>query len=94
MTVLVGTPPDQQKVTVHESLIIQRSRFFRNALIGPYKEAETRTVDLSDEDPDIFSLYLQALYSNHVSLEDDGEELDDIYITWGELLFLQTGCVT
>jgi hypothetical protein len=59
----------QEKFAVHEALITSRSPFFRNAMQGRWQEAQERTVNLTEDDPEVFSLYLQGLYAGHVEIE-------------------------
>lgn len=63
---MVGQGDAQEKFAVHEALITSRSLFFRNAMQGDWKEAREHVVNLVEEDPEIFSLYLQGLYAGHV----------------------------
>jgi hypothetical protein len=58
----VGLEPDQKEFFVHQDLVCPRSEFFMNAMKGPWKEAQERKVDLSEEAPETFALYLELLY--------------------------------
>jgi hypothetical protein len=62
LTVLVGDGDDKHDFTVHEDVICGCSEFFRKAMNGKWKESEERVVPLPQEDPEIFSMYLQACY--------------------------------
>ncbi|KAF1977100.1 hypothetical protein BU23DRAFT_565248 [Bimuria novae-zelandiae CBS 107.79] len=44
--------------------------FFRGAMAGTWKESEDRVVPLPENDPQVFALYLQAIYNGHVELDD------------------------
>jgi hypothetical protein len=55
---------------VHEPLITSRSPFFRNALQGRWQEAQERTVNLTEDDPEVFTLYTNGLYTGHVDIEE------------------------
>jgi hypothetical protein len=70
----VGTEPDLEDFVAHESFLISRSEFFRRALNGNWKEAETRIVKLPDEAPDIFGLYLNLVYTGHVHTAHKSQE--------------------
>ncbi|KAF2868938.1 hypothetical protein BDV95DRAFT_577969 [Massariosphaeria phaeospora] len=48
---------------VHENLICTRSAFFRKAMNGTWKESEEKYVELPEDEPDIFRLYVELLYS-------------------------------
>lgn len=59
---LVGADAPE-RFLIHESLIKPRSEFVRLALRGEWKEARERTIPLPDDDPDLFAVYQQWLYS-------------------------------
>lgn len=87
ITVAVGEGEKQKEFAVHEALITERSRFFRNAIQGNWKEAEERIVNLTEDHPDVFELYLQALYAGHVELPD-GHATDTFYNMLGGVFVL------
>lgn len=62
---LVGTDAPKRFI-VHEALVTPRSEFVRMALRGEWKEAQTRTVPLPEDEPDIFSVYQQWLYGGRI----------------------------
>jgi hypothetical protein len=62
LTVVVGEGDGKREFVVHEELICESSDFFRGAMSGEWKEAGDRVVSLPDDDPDVFALYLQAIY--------------------------------
>jgi hypothetical protein len=54
-----------KEFTVHEDLICPRSHFFRKAMSGPWKESEERKVDLPEDEPGVFALYLKLIYVSY-----------------------------
>ncbi|KAF2630061.1 hypothetical protein BU25DRAFT_419701 [Macroventuria anomochaeta] len=64
ITVNVGTSEDNKKFPVLEAVIRKSSRFFDNALKHKWaaNKTEPRTIDLSEDSPDIFNIYLHWLY--------------------------------
>ena len=74
--------------TVHEALICSRSNFFRNTLNGNSKEAQEKTVNLPEEDPIIFALYEQLLYSGWIPSDSDTSAFDDIVKEYATLCSL------
>ncbi|KAK4543404.1 hypothetical protein LTR36_005547 [Oleoguttula mirabilis] len=87
ITVLVGV--DEEAFTIHESLICDRSDFFKAACSGEWKESQTRTVRLPPSTtPAHFQIYLDWLYSQRqqsltelleVLLQEEGvSDADDV----------------
>lgn len=74
---LVGNE-SPQKFTIHESVIKPRSEFVRLALRGEWKEANDRVITLPDDEPDVFSIYQEWLYSGliHTRGSEKGLEND------------------
>jgi hypothetical protein len=62
LTIRVGKD-SRKDFTVHDSFLISRSEFFRRAMNGSWKEAETRIVNLPDDSTHIFGLYLNFVYT-------------------------------
>lgn len=63
----VGDSEKYQDFVAHESFLTSRSEFFRLALKKEWKEAESRLVKLPDDDPYIFAIYLNVVYTGHVN---------------------------
>jgi len=80
--VLVGT--EQAKFTVHEDLLTHHSPFFRKALQGSFKEAEDKTVTLTEECPKIFEFFMHWLYYNRLPADNDTADLLDMWEGEGE----------
>ncbi|KAF2234753.1 hypothetical protein EV356DRAFT_514890 [Viridothelium virens] len=64
ITVLVG--PEAQRFVIHENALRSKSRFFEAALSKPWAEARERRVTLPDDDPEVFKLYVQWLYTDRI----------------------------
>ncbi|KAF2494963.1 hypothetical protein BU16DRAFT_428025, partial [Lophium mytilinum] len=69
LKVLVG--PEEVPFFVHEGPIRASSKFFDNAMKGPWNESTERCVRLRDDDPEIFSIYQHWLYSQTLSTRKD-----------------------
>lgn len=54
--------------TVHESLLISRSLFFKKALNGPWTEATSRVVRLAGDDAGVFHHYVHLLYTDNIAV--------------------------
>ena len=59
---------------MHESLLTSRSKFFKKAMNKGWKEAEDKLVKLPEDDPDIFALYEQLVYTGCIPVFDDDPE--------------------
>ncbi|EDU49261.1 BTB POZ domain containing protein [Pyrenophora tritici-repentis] len=73
LRVIVGEAPDQKEFFVHEGLVCPRSEFFRKAMRGPWTEAQERKIDLGQEEPETFALYLELLYTGTIPTIEDTE---------------------
>jgi hypothetical protein len=69
--VKVGEGEAQRTFGVHETLIINRSLFFKKAISGSWREAEDREVALPDDEPEVFALYIHYLYTGTLAAKPD-----------------------
>jgi len=76
--ICVGKQPHQKIFSVHQGLIAPRSEFFERAFNGNWKEAESRLVNLPEDDATIFSLYVQLLYTGKILTQDDDGEFNKL----------------
>ncbi|PSN62885.1 hypothetical protein BS50DRAFT_577772 [Corynespora cassiicola Philippines] len=65
INVRVGLDESQETFKVHEDALCDRSEFFRSAMKPEWasQRADSRTVDLPEDDPEAFSLYRTWLYT-------------------------------
>lgn len=77
---LVGTYAPK-RYSIHERLVSPRSEFVRLALRGQWKEARERTINLPEDDPDVFAVYQQWLYGGliHTCCDTSFSCTDDEY---------------
>jgi hypothetical protein len=61
VTIYVG--PDLRPFTVHKAIIAEASKFFGNALNGPFKGSADNGMKLEEDDPEAFALLLRWLYT-------------------------------
>ncbi|KAI4922003.1 hypothetical protein J4E90_000431 [Alternaria incomplexa] len=54
---------------IHKGVLCKTSAFFRNATKPEWTAPTPRPIDLSDERPDIFYLYVQWLYNGKIAVE-------------------------
>lgn len=57
--------------TVHEHLICSSSEVFKSAMNGNWETSIKRSVNLGEEDPELFDLYLHWLYSQTLLAQND-----------------------
>ncbi|SMR54040.1 unnamed protein product [Zymoseptoria tritici ST99CH_3D1] len=69
--VQVGTP--STIFHVNKDVLVASSDYFQAALAPEWKEGKTRTVDLPDDDPKSFGLYLAWLHTRRMHLSIDGD---------------------
>ncbi|KAL9581986.1 MAG: hypothetical protein Q9212_003558 [Teloschistes hypoglaucus] len=69
VTILVGNKEVPFKL--HKAIISSRSKFFRAALEGLFKEAVESKVRLPEEDPELLACYLSWVYGNDTIPLDD-----------------------
>ncbi|KAI4258509.1 MAG: hypothetical protein L6R42_005048 [Xanthoria sp. 1 TBL-2021] len=61
VTIKVG--PDRKSYTLHRDLLCDRSSYFRAALLGQFKEAQTGLIEFPDEEETTFELFALWLYT-------------------------------
>jgi len=76
---------------------MSRSKFFANALSGRWNNADAKTINLYDLNPELRSEdvehYLEAVYTNRITLKDDSKIIESIchvYVIAELLLDLHT----
>ncbi|KAF2660744.1 hypothetical protein K491DRAFT_711638 [Lophiostoma macrostomum CBS 122681] len=67
VTVTVGRDEHTKRFLVHTSVICKRSKFFEKAMNGDWKEAQDKNIKFPEDDPEIFSIYVQLLYKGVLS---------------------------
>ncbi|KAF2679137.1 hypothetical protein K458DRAFT_258564, partial [Lentithecium fluviatile CBS 122367] len=70
--VQVGQEDASKIFTVHKTLLTSQSKYFKNVFKEEWKLEDHRTAGLPDpdEDPEIFELYLQVLYTGKVPVRE------------------------
>ncbi|KAF2851099.1 hypothetical protein T440DRAFT_395298 [Plenodomus tracheiphilus IPT5] len=64
---------------IHENLLIDRASFFSRALSSGWKEVEEGLVRLPEDDPTIFALYGQLLYTGRIPVFERTDEQQDYH---------------
>ena len=69
ITVKVGTEPKKESFFIHKELACSKLPFFRAAMSGAWEEAKTGVVVMPDDDPEVFSLFQDWLYTSTLRYE-------------------------
>ncbi|KAH4616360.1 hypothetical protein HBH55_208580 [Parastagonospora nodorum] len=77
-TIILEIGPDRLKYYVHKALLVHYSEYFRNALKGPWKEAEEGVVKLVDVQPAAVNIFMHWLYIQDLPREHDFRAWEDI----------------
>ncbi|KAF2260985.1 hypothetical protein CC78DRAFT_536017 [Lojkania enalia] len=72
----VGTEDQLEKFFVYEGVIVDRSPFFANAMKPEWaeKRKNSRVVELPDDDPAAFALYMQWMFTRRLPILPEDEE--------------------
>ena len=68
---------DRQVYSIHENLLCKASLFFKKALSGPWQESVKRVIDMPDDEPKIFAIYVHWHYSGTIAVASDGSTPDE-----------------
>ncbi|KAL2870157.1 BTB/POZ domain-containing protein [Aspergillus lucknowensis] len=64
------------KFPVHRAILCSQSLFFRAAMDGNFKEAETKTIDFTKDDPETIERVLSYLYTRDYSADGHLVDMD------------------
>ncbi|KAF2803317.1 uncharacterized protein BDZ99DRAFT_576220 [Mytilinidion resinicola] len=74
--VCVGQDDRKEVFSVHDTPLRSHSKFFANALKGPWKESKERLVKLPEDDPELFSIYMHYIYCGTLAILAENMEAD------------------
>ncbi|KAH7370841.1 hypothetical protein BKA65DRAFT_375827, partial [Rhexocercosporidium sp. MPI-PUGE-AT-0058] len=60
VTVQVG--PDKVTWSLHEAVICNASKYFKDAFRGGFAEASSKIMHLTEDDPDVFKKFVDYIY--------------------------------
>ena len=86
MKVIVGTSEVQVVYNLHESLLQEKSEFFRAALGGEWMEAAMKEVHLREEKILAFDWFVEWIYLGDLKLQDAGVDFIPVYVLADKLL--------
>jgi hypothetical protein len=86
--ILVGNAEQQETYAVHENILSTRSELFKLRLSSVPSEGKLKTLELADEDPEVFGLYVQLLYTGFIPSQHDGASNYDDYVRLCDLHIL------
>jgi hypothetical protein len=84
--VLTGKGPNEQRFTVHRELFTRRSSFTEAASSSRWNSGNTKPVDLTEHEPEVFASYMQCVYLGSVTEPEVPELVDGYY--FGALIAL------
>lgn len=79
MKLVVGS--SKVKFSVHKEMLCGVSSFFKSALNGSFREGREQTITLPEDDPDIFDLFVQWLYTKNYEIQGSDGRLDQTFYT-------------
>ncbi|KAF2803316.1 uncharacterized protein BDZ99DRAFT_453580 [Mytilinidion resinicola] len=65
--ICVGKEDYREFFSVHDTLLASRSEFFTRAMNGRWKESKERLINLPEDSPAVFSLYMHHLYTSKLA---------------------------
>ena len=74
-TVAVFVGKKRKEFNVHKKLICQASKFFNDAFSGPFKEGQENRMHMPEDDPEVFSYFVDWLYRNPLPVVEDTFEV-------------------
>ena len=83
-TVCIVVGCDKTKYILHKSLICHYSSYSKGAFEGRFQEAETKNLNLEEDEPEIFEMFARALYSGLLltSIHLDSTKCFDLLKLW------------
>ena len=89
VTIYVG--PTKEKWVLHESMLCNQLAFFKGAFQGSFYEGSSKTMNLEEDDPVVFKMFVDYLYNSKVfcSLphDDSPEALQHMMAYYGLEIF-------
>jgi hypothetical protein len=73
--IIVGRDASERAFYVHESILTSRSVYFKCALSFMWRNDPTMPVTLSEDDPDMFALYVNLVYTGRLATRGTDEWL-------------------
>ncbi|KAF2130039.1 hypothetical protein P153DRAFT_431107 [Dothidotthia symphoricarpi CBS 119687] len=83
---------NEQLFHIHKSVLCKTSAFFQSILESAWTGLDYKPIDLTDEKPEVFQMYLQWLYSGKVAVKLEANlysymvRVNDEVICWASLL--------
>jgi hypothetical protein len=73
-TIKVFVGRKRKEFSIHKKLICQASKFFNDAFTGAFKEGQEGIMYMPEDDPDVFSCFVEWLYRNPLPTVEDNHE--------------------
>lgn len=78
VTLILGEGDVQETLRAH-GVLLRRAEYFQSALRGPFREGQTRRVELPDVSPDAMRVLVTALYSDSFSADASSLSLQRLF---------------
>ncbi|GIZ37637.1 hypothetical protein CKM354_000107900 [Cercospora kikuchii] len=85
ITITVGQGPESEKFLVHDFLLKENSKFFEAALNRQWIEGQEKKVNLPDDDPLIFSIYADWLFTGKIASKPEQLEQPEYEVNWPDV---------
>lgn len=73
IAVNVGPADNNRTFDIDQRPLIKHSRFFAIMLSGPWREARSKSVNLTEDDPDIFAIFALFIHTGKIFSTRDGD---------------------
>jgi hypothetical protein len=80
--VLVG--PGKTRFLVHKDKLLQRSTFFKAACSERWQQSGSKAIELPEDIPDIFEIYIHCVYHDKVDVGDLSQRIGEESATWDD----------
>lgn len=76
LKILVGK--EEKVFHVNEAFLTERSKFFKKAMNSKWLEGQTKVVRLVEDDPDIFEIYINLVYTGRLPIFDNATTMRNL----------------
>ena len=86
-TINVGTEPNRKTFFIHTELLKAKVEYFRGALSNSFRESMSNEVNLTEDNPNAFAIFVGWLYEDFIDvLDNDAEALIETWVLGDKLV--------